>query len=50
MQDEEPVLPEWVQTLIEAEKDKAYYRGRDDGYRFAIETMQRKLNDLGASP
>lgn len=40
-------LPDWIMTLIEAEKEKAYDKGRDDGYRFAVDTMRRKLDDIG---
>lgn len=29
-------LPEWVQTLVEAEKTKAYGKGWDDGHRHAL--------------
>lgn len=39
-------LPDWIKTLIEAGKEEAYQKGRDDGYRFAIETMRRKLSDI----
>jgi hypothetical protein len=41
----DPQLPEWVQTLIEAEKEKAYDKGREDGYRYAVQHMRRVLEN-----
>lgn len=39
-------LPDWIKTLIEAEKEEAYDKGREDGYRYAIERMRDRLNHL----
>lgn len=46
MQDEEPVLPEWVQTLIEAEKEKSYDKGRADGIRWAFELAEGAIRNV----
>lgn len=40
---EELELPEWVQTLIEAEKEKAYDKGRRDGERWQYAEDRRAL-------
>lgn len=40
---EEPKLPEWVETLVQAEKDKAYQKGYHEGYNFAWQQAVKAL-------
>lgn len=44
---EEPQLPDWVKIYVEAEKEKAYNKGRADGFHFAVDRMRDKLNGIG---
>lgn len=46
MSEEVPELPEWVKTLIDEEKGKSYYKGRDDGIRFAMEKAVDSMTSL----
>lgn len=45
MTQEVPQLPEWVQSLLNAEKDRAYWEGWTEGRRHLWEQWKSKIDN-----